>query len=284
MSTISGIHRLTQEELDNVVKSALDGGDPLTIRGCFISDDIVFPKELEHVSFAYCNFAVRTISNTVFSDCCFTNCSMDDVCFYSCVFERCSFYRVSLCCVRFLECKHDHTTMGYCDAERLLMNMVDMESCNFYFTNFNISTFSSCNVVKLSSYFCEFTESEIHDTDFNIESHVPDTGSFVAWKKAMIKKDYKFEYYIVKLIIPEDARRSNAGANKCRADKAIVEDIQDMEGNSVDIIVNSMWDSDFKYEKGKVVEEHDFCTDRLSECARGIHFFLNRDDAVHYEL
>lgn len=47
----------------------------------------------------------------------------------------------------------------------------------------------------------------------------PDTGTFVAWKKA--------NGHIVKLEIPADAQRSSATGRKCRCDKAKVIEIQE---------------------------------------------------------
>ena len=40
--------------------------------------------------------------------------------------------------------------------------------------------------------------------------------------------------------------------------------------------------SNFIYKIGEIVEEPNFCTDRFTECAPGIHFFINRDEAVMY--
>lgn len=50
----------------------------------------------------------------------------------------------------------------------------------------------------------------------------PTDGSFIGWKKA--------SGYVVKLQIPEDARRSSAGGEKCRCDKAYVAEIQNADG------------------------------------------------------
>ena len=55
----------------------------------------------------------------------------------------------------------------------------------------------------------------------------PTDGSFIGWKKA--------SGYIVKLQIPEDARRSSAGGEKCRCDKAYVVEIQNADGTKADI-------------------------------------------------
>lgn len=103
----------------------------------------------------------------------------------------------------------------------------------------------------------------------------PTDGSFIGWKKA--------SGYIVKLQIPEDARRSSAGNEKCRCDKAFVIEIQNIDGSNADIeTICSDHDENFVYAVGATVEVSDFDDDRWNECAPGIHFFIDRRAAVEY--
>ena len=103
----------------------------------------------------------------------------------------------------------------------------------------------------------------------------PTDGSFIGWKKA--------SGYVVKLQIPEDARRSSAGGEKCRCDKAYVAEIQNVDGTKADIeAIHSNHDNNFVYAVGATVEVPDFDDDRWNECAPGIHFFIDRRAAVEY--
>ena len=103
----------------------------------------------------------------------------------------------------------------------------------------------------------------------------PEEGVFIGWKKAGGK--------IVKLRIPEDALRSSATTRKCRCNKAEVIEIYNIDGTIADErIVNSSYDSSFTYEVGETVEVQDFDTNRWNECAKGIHFFINRQEAINY--
>ena len=103
----------------------------------------------------------------------------------------------------------------------------------------------------------------------------PTDGSFIGWKKA--------SGYIVKLQITEDARRSSAGGEKCRCDKAYVVEIQNADGTKADIdTIHSNHDANFVYTVGATVEVSDFDGDRWNECAPGIHFFIDRRAAVEY--
>ena len=103
----------------------------------------------------------------------------------------------------------------------------------------------------------------------------PDFGSFIGFKKADNK--------IVVLEIPEDAKRLSANGRKCRCDKAKVLGIQNIDGSQSDLIeVVSDRTNDFVYKVGEVVSVDDFDEDRWNECSTGIHFFINREEAVRY--
>lgn len=107
----------------------------------------------------------------------------------------------------------------------------------------------------------------------------PSEGSFIGWKK--VKNNM-----IVKLLIPEDAKRSSAFGRKCRCNKAIVLSIESIDGTPAkeNYIASSIINSDFTYRVGKTVSVSNFCTDRKMECAPGIHFFITREEAVEYSF
>lgn len=103
----------------------------------------------------------------------------------------------------------------------------------------------------------------------------PSHGSFIAFKKA--------GDFIIVLEIPEDAKRLSATSRKCRCDKAKVLEIQELDGTKTDLTeIRSDFDSDFIYRVGEIVTEPNFDEDRWNECSRGIHFFINREEAVQY--
>lgn len=102
-----------------------------------------------------------------------------------------------------------------------------------------------------------------------------DSGAFTAWKKARGK--------IVKLLVPEDAKRSSATGRKCRCDKAVVLAIENIDGTDSGLSsVASGYDPKFLYTINETATVPDFCENRFLECASGIHFFINRKEAVDY--
>ena len=103
----------------------------------------------------------------------------------------------------------------------------------------------------------------------------PSDGAFIAWKKVA--------GHLVKLEIPEDARRCSATSNKCRCDKAKVLEITRIEdGATTDEIVNESYSSSVTYKVGEMVFPDSFDENRWNECSHGIHFFINKDEAIDY--
>lgn len=111
----------------------------------------------------------------------------------------------------------------------------------------------------------------------------PEHGAFIGYKIGLTSS---FDYNaiipcIIKLAIPEDAKRSSATSNKCRCDKAKVLDITTLGGRKVNVAL-SRYNNSFIYEVNKEVSVPDFDENRWHECASGIHFFMTEEEAVSY--
>ena len=130
------------------------------------------------------------------------------------------------------------------------------------------------------------SEADLCGADFRGAKNVPyipmvcpEEGDFIGWKKAEGNKNK----VIVKLHIPSDAKRSSATTRKCRCSKAEVIAIYNLDGTEAgETTCHSDYDNSFIYEVGKTVEVTDFSEDRWNECAKGIHFFINRQEAIDY--
>jgi uncharacterized protein YjbI with pentapeptide repeats len=99
-------------------------------------------------------------------------------------------------------------------------------------------------------------------------SIVPEKGSYIAWKKCGSA--------IVELLIPAEARRSNATGRKCRAEFAIVIAIHGAR------VATSDHDGRTQYIVGQRVTCDRWENDRWIECAGGIHHFITRAEAEAY--
>ena len=118
---------------------------------------------------------------------------------------------------------------------------------------------------------------KINETTSFYEISCPEEGSFVGWKKV--------NNYIIKLQVTDNAKRSSSTSLKCRCSEARVLEIQKLDGSKSDISqISSNRDKNFIYKVGEIVKVDDFDNNRWNECSTGIHFFMNRNIAVNYEL
>ena len=115
----------------------------------------------------------------------------------------------------------------------------------------------------------DLSDANLSESTFGVTINCPEEGSFIAYKKCQGK--------IVKLLIPEDAKRSSATTYKCRASKAACLEI---EGGLTEIASDR--DANFIYRVGETIEVPDFDDNRWNECSTGIHFFINREMARCY--
>lgn len=105
--------------------------------------------------------------------------------------------------------------------------------------------------------------------------YCPETGPILGYKKC-------FNYRIVQLLVPADAKRSSATNNACRCSKAKVLSIKSIDYKESYTEARSLVDENFVYRVGEFVEVKDFDEDRWNDSTTGIHFWLTREEAIGY--
>ncbi len=157
----------------------------------------------------------------------------------------------------------------------------NFRGANLRYANLSDANLNGANLINTNFRGANLTGANLINTNFSEAKNVPyipmscpEEGEFIAYKKC--RRDE-----IVKLKIPKDAKRSSATGRKCRCDKAEVISITDKTGKEIDKAY-SQYDCCFTYEVGKTVSVPNFCEDRFNECAEGIHFFINRQEAIDY--
>lgn len=155
-----------------------------------------------------------------------------------------------------------------------------LESCGEIGERANLSN-SDLSYSNLSR--CDLSNSNLSYGNLSLANNVPyipmacpDFGTFVGWKKCRCQ-------LIVKLLIPYNAKRSSGTGRKCRCDEAVVLAIENLDGTqaNTDYAV-SIYYEQFVYKIGKTVSVLNFNENRFVECTEGIHFFINRQQAVEY--
>ena len=144
-----------------------------------------------------------------------------------------------------------------------LMN-TDLNNADLSDTDLRYTSLNGANLTNVKT--------NIYTIGYNLAC--PEEGSFIGYKKA---KDC-----IVKLLIMEDSKRSSATSIKCRCDKAKVLDIEKIDSSEKVESVPSNYNNDFVYRVGEIVKVDNFDENRWNECSTGIHFFMNKQNAIKY--
>ena len=122
---------------------------------------------------------------------------------------------------------------------------------------------------RIDLKYADLTDIRYNECTSFLALQCPEEGAFVGWKKCK-------NNVIVKLLIPEHAKRSSATSRKCRCSEAVVLDVIGAEYGI------SQHDSGFHYHKGETVKVENFDESRWVECSLGIHFFITRREAELY--
>ena len=153
----------------------------------------------------------------------------------------------------------------------------DLRNADLSYANLGGANFRDADLRNANLDGANLRDADLRDAKniLYIPLECPSEGSFIGWKK--INK------ILIKLEIPEDARRSSATTKKCRCDKAKVLGFYDLNSTelNIDKIINNSYNT-CEYIKGEMVYPDSFDEDRWNECSHGIHFFINKQDAINY--
>ena len=166
-------------------------------------------------------------------------------------------------------------TLGHTNLTSADLSNANLRNANLYFADLRHADLTNAD---LSDAYLK--ETDLDNAKINYPLNLPE-GEFIAWKKVSIH--YGTLDYIIKLKILADSKRSRGTTDKCRCDRALVLEIQDIAGFKTDLkqITNNAFAS-CTYKVGKIVYADRWDEDRFNECSHGIHFFLDRKKAVDY--
>lgn len=169
-----------------------------------------------------------------------------------------------------------------CDADLSRANLckADLYRANLYNANLRYANLSGSDLCGADLREADLREADLSGVKVNELTSgyfmaCPEKGAYVGFKKC--RKDR-----IVELLIPEDALCSSATSRKCRASKAKVLSITSINGLTAFKEAVSKHDCNFIYHVGDTIEVSDFDPDRWKECAKGIHHFITREEAIIY--
>ena len=247
-------------------------------------------------------------------------------------FKECDFNNATVFSTSFLGATFEYGTYQDALFDGCNFSLASFEGCifkNSYFTHckFTKARFVNCIFINCVFGNCQlgyrgtptFCNGELTGCEYvpYIPMACPESGSIIGYKKATafdISRGHRgWTDVIVKLEIPEDAKRSSALGRKCRCDKAKILGIYDIkqhlepvgvrEDGVVDTIIKKhigykLSDEtvayskfafipgtgrySFPYKVGQWVYPDEWDDNRFDECSHGIHFFISAQEAVDY--
>ena len=236
-----------------------------TVEQSTFDEVVLYNCDIAHAKFKAVSFKgsyfYRLVAElTEFDGCDFTNSYMTDFTFDNCIFRQCSFTR--------------------CNMENVLF-----KSCLFYDCDFNEA--------DLPPFF--YPECMVNCTNIPyMPMACPEEGEIIGYKIASSMRlrlsdsiwrdneNHGPADVLVTLKIPADAKRSSAGGRKCRCDKAEVIGLEHITSHENLSEAISKYDINFEYHIGEKISVPDFDENRWAECSSGIHFFINRKEALQY--
>ena len=172
-----------------------------------------------------------------------------------------------------------------CSVENALFDGNSLHGANFQNANMKTAAFRGCdmrecNIKGANLYGAVLEHAKLDDIQSDeatqwFRMHCPETGPILGYKKCVNDR-------VVQLLIPADAKRTSATLPSCRCSKAKVLSIKNFDETEEFEEAWSLVDENFVYRKGQWVEVKDFNEDRWMDSTTGIHFWMNRNEALGY--
>ena len=250
---------INQEKLNKILKEHKlwltgEGG-----KRADLSDSNLSNTDLSNTNLTYANLSDSNLSNADLWNTDLTSANLSNTDLTSVNLSNANLEQANL--------EHANLSNAYLmDAD---LSGADLKHTNLIHANLEHANLWNANLKDAN---LENVRTSIHTIGYNLVC--PEKGSFIGYKRA--------NGCLVELLILDDAKRSSATTSKCRCDKAKVLDIIDINTGESMEKARSDYDPNFIYEVGEIVSVDNFDDNRWNECGTGIHFFMNRNNALNY--
>lgn len=168
----------------------------------------------------------------------------------------------------------------HCRFKNVSLKRANLSQCNLQECDFIGNDLSNCNISGSNLYFSILEQANLEGVIYDEKTEFfklrcPEKKAFIGYKKCV-------DYRIVKLLIPSEAKRTSATNEACRCSKAKVLSITNIADTKTYKEAQALADGNFIYRVGEWVSVDDFDEYRWHDGSRGIHVYLNRDEAINY--
>lgn len=270
-------------KIENVDMSEIDL--PARNSRCYPQNINLSHSVIHYVLFRDCDMSNIALCGSYITHCTFNNCNLQGANFTNTMMNDCTFQ----------DCDLSNSSFSCSMSDETVFNRCTFKESDFSYCTISDGKFYNCDLKEADTYglllpnLQGFFKTEMDP--LSIPMACPTDGKFIGWKKLIgcpsnsLNPDDKREY-LAKLEIPANAKRSSAFSRKCRCSKAKVLGIYNLDGEKTDIkefthITRSL-NISTTYTVGKYVYPDTYDDDRFEECSNGIHFFINKQDAIDY--
>ena len=188
-------------------------------------------------------------------------------------------YNIDLRCANLNSADLNSADLRCANLRGVDLSGANLNSASLSGANLNSASLSGASLYNANLYSSNLNNANLNNVKTNMYTigynlACPEEGSFIGYKKV--------GKYIVKLLIMEDSKRNSATTLKCRCDKAKVLDIEKIDTGEKIESTPSDYDINFIYKVGEIVKVDNFDENRWNECSTGIHFFMNKQNAIKY--
>lgn len=169
------------------------------------------------------------------------------------------------------------------NLENTNLTDVNLKGANLYSANLGRANLAGANLIYTNLATANLAGANLEEVNGDCANFISTVGvdnrkgkvlttDLVGYKKCTVKSKNDV---IVKLLIPRGAIVFSINDKKCRTNKAKVLDIEGANRAY-------SWYSGMSYYVGDEITVYDFDCQYNKECAKGIHFFKNREDAIDF--
>lgn len=205
----------------------------------------------------------------------FTGANLEGACFIDAILVSTNFEGARLA----------HADFSCANAWGANFNEANCKDALFLSANLTEASFEGADLDGTSFAQANLTEANLQDTNIitaefdntiGIYPVCPDTGSFTGWTLA---EDSKGNDFLIKAMIPWQAKRSSGTTRKCRTNKLYIDKIFTINGEDVPKSFR-LKNRDIKTAVGESLVDDDYEVDRFKISSTDLYFWISKEEAL----
>ena len=205
----------------------------------------------------------------------FEGADLEGACFIDAILVSTNFEGASL----------KNTDFSCANAWDANFNNTNCKDALFLSANLTEASFEGADLDGASFVQANLTEANLQDRNIitaefgntvGIYLVCPDTGSFTAWTLA---EDSKGNDFLIKAMVPWQAKRSSGTTRKCRTNKLYIDKIFTINGEDVPKSFR-LKNRDIKTAVGESLVDDDYEIDRFKVSSTDLYFWISKEEAL----